>query len=245
MRVGAYSLVAALALGACATVENTSYPRAPTPVVYQPAPAGPNLYTDAPYAPLHAELFPCNTWGSNLGEIGLRGEAANYAPYIDTAAGPILRNPTESSCLSSGFGWRGGENGRPHNGVDLANATGGYIYAAANGRVRFADWRGGYGLMIEIDHGNGVRTVYAHLAEIDPNLHAGAHVAAGVPMARMGRTGNATGIHLHYEVWVDGMLVDPLNYGRPPQYVTTPVVNTNLPPIDDTESSAPSTTSAY
>lgn len=235
MRHLALGLVSAFALGGCA-VSNATYPRQPAPVVYAPAPAVPNDYTTAASAPLHSDLFPCNAYGSNLGEIGYRGESANYTPYIETAAGPLLRNPTESACLSSGFGWRGGENGRPHNGLDLANPGGGYIYAAGAGRVRFADWRGGYGLMLEIDHGAGVRTVYAHLAEIDPNLSSGAYVEAGAPVARMGRTGNATGVHLHYEVWIDGMLVDPLHYGRPPQYVTTPVTDATLTPLDDGQS---------
>jgi murein DD-endopeptidase MepM/ murein hydrolase activator NlpD len=91
-----------------------------------------------------------------------------------------------------------------------------YIYAAGDGWVRFAEWRGGYGLVLELDHGNGVITRYAHLSEIDPNLRSGAFVAAGAAVARMGATGNATGVHLHYEVMVDGVLVDPLAYGVKP-----------------------------
>jgi murein DD-endopeptidase MepM/ murein hydrolase activator NlpD len=128
-----------------------------------------------------------------------------------------MRNPTEAACLSSGFGWRGGDGGgRPHDGLDLANPGGGFVYAAGEGRVRSADWRGGYGLVLEIDHGQGVRTLYAHLSEIDPNLRPGSFVAAGAAVARMGATGNATGVHLHYEVSVDGLLVDPLSYGAEP-----------------------------
>ena len=77
--------------------------------------------------------------------------------------------------------------------------------------------------MLELDHGEGVSTRYAHLSEIDPNLHPGTFVSAGTPVARMGATGNATGVHLHYEVVVDGLTVDPLNYGAPPRYETEPV----------------------
>ena len=125
--------------------------------------------------------------------------------------------------MSSGFGWRGAlESGRQHNGLDLANPNGGFIYAAGDGRVTYADYRGGYGNVVEIDHGRGVRTLYAHLSEIDQRLRPGDRVSAGAPIARMGITGNATGVHLHYEVWIDGLLVDPLHYGRPPIYVSAP-----------------------
>ncbi|MEQ1617249.1 MAG: M23 family metallopeptidase [Terricaulis sp.] len=205
--------IAAAALAGCA-ISNASY--APAPIVVGGPAAIPNSYVGAASAPLHAELLACHRGtGSNLGPIGARGEAALYTPYIFTPAGPLLRNPTEGACLSSGFGWRGSADGggRQHNGLDLANPDGGYIYAAADGWVRSADWQGGYGLVLEIEHGAGVVTRYAHLNEIDPNLRSGIFVAAGAPVARMGATGNATGVHLHFEVMVDGVLVDPLTYG--------------------------------
>jgi murein DD-endopeptidase MepM/ murein hydrolase activator NlpD len=85
--------------------------------------------------------------------------------------------------------------------------------------VRFAGARGGLGLVVEIDHGHGVRTLYAHLSEIDPNLGPGVFVNAGRAIARVGATGNATGVHLHYEVSIGGVTVDPLNFGREPQPV--------------------------
>lgn len=225
LRNAFFALCGALALAGCVT----PYPNTPLyqPPVYSEAtvpPPGPNIYTTAPRAPFHADLFMCVNRGSNIGEIGMRGESARYTPYIQTSAGPLLRNPTETSCLSSGFGWRGLANGggRAHNGVDLANPNGGFVYAAGDGRVVSAGWRGGFGLVIELDHGSRVRTLYAHLNEIDPNLRPGAFIAAGAPMARMGMTGNATGVHLHYEVSVDGLLVDPLSYGaaftEPPIY---------------------------
>lgn len=232
MRRIALSLVAAAALAGCATT-NTPYARAPvTTTISPPVSSGPNIYTSAARAPLHSELFACNSYGSNLGLIGLRGEATNYTPYIDTPAGPLLRTPTEVACLSSGFGFRTSTgSARQHNGLDLANREGGFVYAAGDGRVVTADYRGGYGNFIEIDHGYGVHTRYAHLAEIDPNLRPGARITSGTPMARMGMSGNATGVHLHYEVVVDGLLVDPLNYGAPQPYVTTPVVSTYQEPI--------------
>jgi murein DD-endopeptidase MepM/ murein hydrolase activator NlpD len=184
-------------------------------------------------AVVHSQLIACNGGsGSNIGEIGYHGESLLYSPYIDTPTGPLLRNPTEASCLSSGFGWRGAlENGRQHNGLDLANPNGGFIYAAGDGRIAYADYRGGFGNVVEIDHGRGVRTLYAHLSEIDQRLRPGDRVSAGAPIARMGMTGNATGVHLHYEVWIDGLLVDPLHYGRPPVYVSAPMERPS--PIDE------------
>ena len=66
--------------------------------------------------------------------------------------------------------------------------------------------------MIEIDHGAGVRTRYAHLSEVDLAIGVGDTVGPGWPIGRMGRTGNATGVHLHYELLIGGRAVDPLFY---------------------------------
>lgn len=232
MRRIALSFAAACALAGCA-VTNEPYPRPITTQIAPPAANVPNMYTSAPRAPLHSELFACNSYGSNLGLIGQRGEATNYTPYIDTPAGALLRNPTEVACLSSGFGYRniGSGGGRQHSGVDLANHDGGFIYAAGDGWIAVADYRSGYGNYIEIDHGNGVRTRYGHMAEFDPNLRAGVRLTAGEPIGRMGMTGNATGVHLHYDVVIDGLLVDPINYGAPQPFQTTPVTQTYQEPI--------------
>lgn len=222
LRRSVFSLCAALALAGCAASGATySAPISYPPQTPRPA-VGPSIYDTAPRASVHSELIACNGGaGSNIGQIGYRSEALSYSPYIDTPAGPLLRNPTEGACLSSGFGWRGSlGSGRQHNGLDLANPNGGFIYAAAAGRISYADYRGGYGNVVELDHGRGVRTLYAHLSEIDQRLRPGVTVDAGAPIARMGMTGNATGVHLHYEVWVDGLLVDPLHYGRPPVFVS-------------------------
>jgi murein DD-endopeptidase MepM/ murein hydrolase activator NlpD len=225
VRTYALALLAALALAGCAASGATYSAPVSYPVPSRPLPPpGPNIYDTAPSATVFSELIACNNGsGSNLGEIGYRSESLLYTPYIETPAGGLLRNPTEGACLSSGFGWRGSlGSGRQHNGLDLANANGGFIYAAGDGRITYADYRGGYGNVVEIDHGYGVRTLYAHLSEIDQNLRPGDSVRSGEPIARMGMSGNATGIHLHYEVWVNGLLVDPLHFGRPPVYVSAP-----------------------
>jgi len=238
VRAFAFLLVAGLA--GCATSAPAPIYRQPSTPSYQPPPSyGPSVYDSAGRAPVHSMLIACNRAnGSNIGEVNYDYSLVQYTPYLDTPAGPLLRAPTEGACLSSGFGYRGSlDRGRQHNGVDLANPNGGYIYAAGEGVIAFADYRGGFGNTIEIDHGRGVRTLYAHMAEFDTRLQRGARVYAGQPIGRMGMTGNATGVHLHYEVFVDGLLVDPMHYGRPPVYVSAPAPDiAYLPdeePIDD------------
>ncbi|MBL8536227.1 MAG: M23 family metallopeptidase [Hyphomonadaceae bacterium] len=215
MRHIALAVTAAFAVAGCA-VTNTPYP-APSRTVYQPPP--PNQYTSQ-RAPLQSQLFACNGGGgSNIGDIGASAEVLRYTPYVNTPAGALLRNPTDVACLSSGFGWRGTATGggRQHSGLDLANRQGGFVYAAGQGWISAVEWRGGYGLVVEIDHGRGVRTLYAHLNEADPNLRTGMPVEAGAAIGLMGMTGNATGVHLHYEINVDGVQVDPLAYGAEEQ----------------------------
>lgn len=228
-----FCFIALGATAACASHE--PYYSAGVTAPLRPAPPPvpqENIFTTAPHAPLQSELIACNRGsGTNIGAIGIRYESLAYTPYIQTAAGPLLRDPTDGACLSSGFGWRGASvtggsgEGREHSGIDLASANGGLVYAAGDGWIARAEYYGGYGLTLEIDHGHGVRTLYAHLNEIDQNLAPGMFVSSGQPVARMGMTGNATGIHLHYEVIVDGVKVDPLNYGAPPAYEVTPVVD--------------------
>ncbi len=102
-----------------------------------------------------------------------------------------------------------------HSGIDLAAPLRTPIYATAGGAVKKVGRRGGYGNLIEIDHGNGVVTRYAHLYAY--LVRRGDTVTSGERIGLMGRTGRATGVHLHYEVVVDGQHVDPaafLDVGR-------------------------------
>ena len=99
-----------------------------------------------------------------------------------------------------------------HPGVDLAEAYGAEIHAAASGRVVHAGPAGGYGNMVEIDHGNGLATRYAHMSET--LVEEGQEVDKGAVLGRLGSTGRSTGPHLHYEVRVDGEPVDPERYLR-------------------------------
>ena len=99
-----------------------------------------------------------------------------------------------------------------HPGVDLAEPYGAEIHAAAAGRVVHAGPAGGYGIMVEIDHGNGLATRYAHMSEA--LVEEGETVGKGAVLGRLGSTGRSTGPHLHYEVRVDGEPVDPERFLR-------------------------------
>jgi len=99
-----------------------------------------------------------------------------------------------------------------HPGVDLVEADGGDIRATGAGRVTHAGPMGGYGIMVEIDHGNGIMTRYAHMSET--LVAEGQEVVQGAVLGRIGSTGRSTGPHLHYEVRVDGEPVDPERYLR-------------------------------
>jgi murein DD-endopeptidase MepM/ murein hydrolase activator NlpD len=117
--------------------------------------------------------------------------------------------------LSSSFGVRNDPFGRGpamHSGVDFRSSHGDPVRATANGRVVSAGWNGGYGKMVEIDHGNGITTRYGHLSHID--VKAGHSVRAGQTIGRIGSTGRSTGPHLHYETRIDGDAVDPQKFLR-------------------------------
>jgi murein DD-endopeptidase MepM/ murein hydrolase activator NlpD len=100
---------------------------------------------------------------------------------------------------------------RPHNGIDIAAPVGEPILAPAKGRVVFSGNRqGGYGLTVEIDHGYGYRTRFAHASRL--HVRNGEMVERGQVIAEVGATGLVSGPHLHYEVEVNGRAVDPLNF---------------------------------
>lgn len=135
-----------------------------------------------------------------------------YTPFTAVRDIVIARAPV-AGCVSSAFGPRRGGAGTFHEGVDLFTGSPRPVVAGGDGRIVFAGDRRGYGLTVEIAHGRGVSTLYAHLSDLAPGVREGASVAAGATIGRSGRTGNATAVHLHYEVRVDGRPVDPLTAG--------------------------------
>ena len=123
------------------------------------------------------------------------------------------RMPLEGAALTSGFGMRthpvlGGR--RQHHGIDLAAPTGTPVYATADGIVGRADWYSSYGLYISINHGGAMETRYAHLSRLA--VAAGDNVKKGDLIGYVGSTGRSTGPHLHYEVRVEGIAVNPIPY---------------------------------
>lgn len=115
--------------------------------------------------------------------------------------------------ITSGFGYRQHPiHNEPtaHDGLDISAPHGTPIMAAAAGTVRVAGRRAGYGLVVEIDHGHGFRTLYGHASQL--LVREGQDVARGELIARVGATGLATSAHLHYEVHVNGKAVDPEDF---------------------------------
>lgn len=114
-----------------------------------------------------------------------------------------LRGP-----ITSRYGRRGSRS--HHAGLDIDGRSGDLIRAAASGRVVHAGRGGSYGRFVIIDHGGGLQTLYAHASRL--LVKRGTRVAAGDPVAEVGRSGNARGTHLHFEVRRNGVPVDPLPY---------------------------------
>jgi murein DD-endopeptidase MepM/ murein hydrolase activator NlpD len=125
-----------------------------------------------------------------------------------------LRKPVEGEIdTSSSYGVRIDPFlGKPamHAGLDFRGDTGEAIRVTAAGTVVSAGWSGGYGRMVEVDHGNGLSTRYGHLSEID--VKVGQALKAGQSVGRMGSSGRSTGPHLHYETRIDGEAVDPRRF---------------------------------
>jgi murein DD-endopeptidase MepM/ murein hydrolase activator NlpD len=109
--------------------------------------------------------------------------------------------------------------GRPanHSGLDFGAYRLAPIMAAAPGQVTFVGWRGGYGRVVEIDHGHGFKTRYGHLQRA--TVQRGDTVAFGERVGQMGSTGRSTGDHLHYEVWFRGKVYDPTDFLKAGNYV--------------------------
>ena len=128
---------------------------------------------------------------------------------------PVRKPLTGEIDTSSNFGVRMDPFiGAPamHSGLDFRGDTGDPVRATAAGKVTQASWNGGYGKLVEVDHGNGMATRYGHLSEI--NVSAGQTIRLGQTIGRVGSTGRSTGPHLHYETRVDGDVVDPQKFLR-------------------------------
>lgn len=129
-------------------------------------------------------------------------------------------NPVDGQ-IAAGFGWRTNPWPEFHQGLDLEADYGDPVHAAASGRVVSATWEGGFGLKVDLDHGNGYHTWYAHLSKVFVPI--GASVRKGQVIARVGATGDATGPHLHYQIMRNGEAIDPAPFldGVPAKVLAT------------------------
>ena len=142
----------------------------------------------------------------NLSDMRSLADAAERLPFD---------RPVGAARTTSGFGVRFDPfNGRPalHQGQDFAAPRNTPILATAPGVVSFAGVRGGYGRTVEIDHGGGFKTRFAHLNSIA--VQPGQRVGVGHRIGGMGTTGRSTGVHLHYEVWMNGRPQNPARFMR-------------------------------
>jgi murein DD-endopeptidase MepM/ murein hydrolase activator NlpD len=149
--------------------------------------------------------------------------ASQFAAALDTAVAAQGTAPAGSAAgvasgAASGSEWVKPVSGRvtsefgprwgtQHKGMDIAAATGTPVRAMSGGVVRRADWNGGYGNAVVIDHGNGISTLYGHNSAL--TVKAGQRVNPGDVIAKAGSTGDSTGPHLHLEVRVNDKQVDP------------------------------------
>ncbi len=146
--------------------------------------------------------------------LGMGADITAFSsPIPQRAISVPSRMPLEGAQLTSNYGMRthpvlGGR--RNHTGIDLAAPTGTPIYATADGVIGRADWYSSYGLYISINHGASMETRYAHLSRLA--VAAGDNVKKGDLIGYVGSTGRSTGPHLHYEVRVDGLAVNPIPY---------------------------------
>ncbi len=154
----------------------------------------------------------------------LDGRARSLDPSIERLAASLSRmealqrslegipqvHPANADFISSRFGYRSDPFHRHaafHSGLDFAGPIGAPVYAAADGKISFAGQKQGYGNIVEIDHGNGLTTRYAHLSRF--RIKAGERIEAGQVIGAIGNTGRSTGPHLHFEVRVHERAVNP------------------------------------
>jgi murein DD-endopeptidase MepM/ murein hydrolase activator NlpD len=182
------------------------------------------LLKSAPDAEGRSELlYVALTLGSTTRQLyrfaTAEGVIDFYDPDGETGKRFINRRPLEGGgTLRSRFGYRIHpifKTRRLHTGVDLAARTGTPIYAAGDGVIEYYKWQSGYGNKIEVKHVNGYETAYGHLSRFVDGLGVGSKVRQGQVIGYVGSTGQSTGPHLHFEIKINGNLVDPLSVKLP------------------------------
>jgi len=196
------------------------------PEVRQMGVGGPDFTRHDPLAVVDPEGAAVTSEAArSVDELLRRAELARHS-FLEIAASLEARRdywarvpsiaPVREGNISSDFGTRVDpftEMDAFHRGVDLSAARGTPVLATAQGRVVFAGTNAGYGRTVRIDHGHGVETTYAHLLDI--KVRAGQQVKRWQEIARVGTSGRTTAPHVHYEVTVNGRVVDPETYILP------------------------------
>jgi murein DD-endopeptidase MepM/ murein hydrolase activator NlpD len=151
--------------------------------------------------------------------VNREGVADFYDPDGETGKRFLNRRPLQGGgTLRSRFGYRIHpifKTRKLHTGADLAAPTGTPIYAAGDGVIKYYKWQSGYGHKVEIQHVNGYETAYGHMSRYADGLSAGSRVRQGQVIGYVGSTGQSTGPHLHFEIKINGNLVDPLSVKLP------------------------------
>ncbi|WP_460450081.1 M23 family metallopeptidase [Alsobacter sp. SYSU BS001988] len=164
-----------------------------------------------PYVPVRADK-DAGPFESLLARVQISLQESEKLKRVVDAL-PIRRPLKGDMEQTSSFGYRVDPFTRGmalHTGLDLRDEAGSGVRATAAGKVTMAEWYGGYGNLVEIDHGSGIATRYGHLSAI--LVEEGQQVEVGTIIGRVGSTGRSTGPHLHYETRIDGQPVDPLRY---------------------------------
>ncbi len=173
---------------------------------------GPGRASDMPPSELRQRLASLEGQFHNADTQLSVLESLLFNRELDRSAIPS-GDPIANSYITSGFGGRAdpfGGGHQFHKGIDFEADIGDPVLAVADGVVSFAGVRSGYGNVVEVDHGNGYVTRYAHNSLLERTV--GDLVRSGQEIAKAGSTGRSTGAHVHLEVWQDGRVVDPRQF---------------------------------
>lgn len=164
-----------------------------------------------PFIPYRGKMGRAKALGASF--VALEGALFRMEVLERTLVAVPSGNPANVLMMSSGFGYRSDPftgAGAMHAGLDFRGPIGTPILAAAPGRVSFVGQKSGYGNVVEVDHGQGIMTRYAHLSGFTTRV--GTQIGAGQQIAKMGSTGRSTGSHLHFEVRLNGVAVNPRRF---------------------------------
>ncbi|WP_435574638.1 peptidoglycan DD-metalloendopeptidase family protein [Alterluteimonas muca] len=173
---------------------------------------GPGPVQDMPARALHEGMEQVDTQFRTSGDQLSVLEALLLGEEMERAALPS-RSPVGSSYVTSSYGYRADpfSGGRAfHRGIDFSARLGDPVMAVADGVVSYSGQRSGYGNVVEVDHGNGYVTRYAHNSR--NTARVGDLVRAGTELAKAGSTGRSTGVHVHFEVWEGGRVLNPRQF---------------------------------